>query len=293
MTRAWQIYYNAAFGAFGALSAWMVIGLINTRAWNVHLANLFVGAGMGLLIGGALGGVEGLMVRRSLLRSLLGAAGGALVGMVSGMIGLWLGGLVFLLIQGGLIARVFGWLLFGSFLGAGLGVVGWNLKKSLYGVIGGAVGGLIGGLFYEIFTHLFLKWSEQAQMVLGAVGLSLIGVALGMMIPLSVSFISALRSERGLIVYLNGPRRGTEVEIVQRILIGSSDACEVYVPDRRVEKKQAEVTLGERGFHVQNVGSVQPFWVDQQLIVPGRQIPLQNGAMIQMGEAALRFQTYE
>src|SRR5512132_3986817 len=98
MTKAWQIYYNAAFGALGALLAWLVVGQVNAASWNIHLANLFAGAGIGLMVGGALGVGEGLLVRRSPLWSAVGMIGGALVGMFSGMLGLWLGGWVFVAI---------------------------------------------------------------------------------------------------------------------------------------------------------------------------------------------------
>ena len=51
MSKAWQIYYSAIFGAIGGLLAWFVVGALPTGAWNIHLANLFVGAEVGLFIG--------------------------------------------------------------------------------------------------------------------------------------------------------------------------------------------------------------------------------------------------
>lgn len=216
--------------------------------------------------------------------------GGALVGMFSGMLGLWLGGWVFIAIKGGLMARVLGWLVFGAFLGAGLGIVRLSLRRALYGLVGGVLGGLIGGLMYELFTQVLLEWSGQAQIFLSAIVLALIGILLGVIIPLSVTVISGLRSERGMIVYLNGPRQGTEIELVGPVAIGSSDACEVYVPDRRVEKRQAEIQPGPQGFAVRNVGGVQPFMVDQSMVTAGRELALPDGAILQFGEISLRFQ---
>jgi hypothetical protein len=292
MTKAWQIYYNATFGAIGALIAWLLVGLVKTAAWNVHLANMFVGAGVGLFIGGALGSVEGLMVKRSLLSTFTGLLGGAIVGMISGLAGLLLGGVVFVLIQGGLIARMLGWMALGLFLGLGQGLVSWRLKRAVYGMVGGALAGLVGGAMYELFTQVFLKQSAQAQVFLSAVGLVLIGISLGIIIPLSVSIIGGLMAQRGLVIYQSGPRSGTEVELIGEASLGSSDACEVYIQDKRVEKKQGQIAKGPKGFEIRNVGATQPFIIDQASLFPGQTAALRNGTLIQMGEIVMRFQVY-
>lgn len=290
MTRNWQVYYHAAFGALGALVAWQLLGLIHTAAWNIYLANGFIGAGIGALIGGMLGLVEGLLVRRSILWAVVGLVGGAFFGLLGGMVGLLVGGVVFTWIEGGLVARVLGWVLFGAFMGAGLGLVHLSLRRAAYGVVGGMLGGFLGGLFYEVLTQLFLKWSDTAQMILSAVGLVILGVLLGAMIPLSVSVIGGLRSERGLIIYLNGPRQGMEIEVVGPALVGSSDACEVYVPDKHVERRQAQLRPGPRGFEMANIGALQPLFVNESLLTPGRSTILADGALIQVGQISLRFQ---
>jgi hypothetical protein len=292
MTKAWQVYYNSVFGAIGALIAWLVLGQIDTTTWNVHLGNLFVGAGIGLFIGGSLGVVDGLFVKRSVAKTFLGVLGGALAGMVSGLVGLFLGGVVFDLIEGGLIARILGWLTFGAFLGLGQGLVSWHWKRAAYGFIGGTVAGLVGGALYELFTQAFLQQSDQAQVFLSAVGLVLIGISLGFIIPLSVTIISGLMAQRGLVVYLNGPRQGTEIELIGRATIGSSDACDVYVPDRSVEKQQAQIEKGSKGFEILNLGNSKPFYAGQTLVHPGYSVLLANDTIIQMGEIQLRFQSW-
>lgn len=290
MTKFWQVYYHGVFGAVGALIAWQIIGLVDTSTWNVHLANLATGSGFGLVVGAALGIVDGALVRRSPVWTLIGAGGGAAVGALSGLLGLWLGGIIFIKIGGGLLARVLGWIVFGACLGAGMGAVRLSFKRAVYGVVGGALGGLLGGLLYELFTQLFLQRSEQVQMVLSALGLALMATALGVMIPLAVTVIGVWRAERGLIVYLNGPRQGTEIELVGPVAVGSSDACEVYVPDVHVEKRQAKIYNGSQGFWVRNIGALQPFYVDQSLVTPGRELTLPDGAFLQFGEISLRFQ---
>ena len=324
MTKLWQFFYNAIFGAIGGLMAWLVIGQVDTTAWGVHLANAFTGAGIGFFIGGALGTVEGLLVKRSLVRTVTGVMGGTIAGLISGLLGLLLGGVGFVLIQGGLIARILGWMALGIFLGLGLGVISWQVRRAIYGLVGGALAGLVGGALYELFTQAFLQQSEVAQMFLSAAGLVLIGSSLGIIIPLSISVIGGLMAERGLVVYMNGPRRGMEVELIGAAELGSSDACQVYVPDPSVEKRQAlisrnrdarqrdarhrapsekdarrrdpsggEITRGEiTRFEIQNVGSRQSLWVDQAQILPGQSASLPHGAQITLGEIQLRFQQY-
>ncbi len=292
MTKAWQIYYNAVFGAIGALIAWLIIGLVDATSWNVHLANLFIGAGVGFFIGGALGAVEGLVIKRSMPRAVFGVIIGVIAGVLSGMVGLFLGGLVFVLIEGGLFARMLGWMALGTFLGLGQGIFSLNFRRALYGAIGGAAAGLVGGALYELFTQVFLDQSDQAQVFLSAVGLVLIGVSLGSIIPLSVSVIGGLMAQRGLVVYLNGPRQNTEIELIGDASVGSSDACDIYVPDKNVEKKQARIKKGAQGFEIHNLGQAKVFVVDEQDLPPGGALNLTNGAVIRMGDIRLRFQSY-
>ncbi|MBN2548151.1 MAG: FHA domain-containing protein [Anaerolineales bacterium] len=292
MTKAWQVYYNAVFGAIGALIAWLLVGAIKTTSWNIHLANMFMGAGVGLFIGASLGLVDGLLVKRSIAPTVIGVLGGAAVGMFSGLVGLLLGGLGFVLIQGGLIARMLGWMALGAFLGLGQGLLGLQLKRALYGLAGGAVAGLIGGILYEILTQVFINQSEQVQLFLSAVGLVLIGVSLGVILPLSVSIIGGLLEQRSLVVYQSGPRSGTEVELIGSADLGSSDACQVYIQDRSVEKKQALIERAPKGFEIRNVGAQQTFWVNQRPVPPAVSVNLEQGAIIQMGDIRLRFQVY-
>ncbi len=283
MTKSWQIYYNAVFGAIGGLLAWLVVGMISTGEWEVHLANAFVGAGIGLFIGGALGMVEGLFIKRSVLRTITGGFRGVIAGVIGGGFGLLFGGITFLLIQGGLIARMLGWMALGLFLGLGQGVLSFKFKRAFYGLIGGTLAGLVGGALYEVFTQAFLEQSAEAQVYLSAVGLILIGMSLGSIIPLTIEI-----AREGLIVVLTGHRANTEISVIGDTQIGSSDACEVYVPDKSVDKRQALVSKTQQGFFIYNHGDL-PFTVNQALVSSGEQAPLGQKAQIQMGETLLSF----
>ena len=300
MTKVWQFYYNAIFGAIGGLVAWLVVGQIETTSWNIHLANAFIGAMIGFFVGGALGTVEGLLVKRSVARTLVGVIGGVIAGLFSGMVGLLLGGLAFVVIEGGLVARMLGWMALGFFLGLGQGLVSLQFRRAVYGLVGGALAGLVGGALYELFTQAFLEQSDTVQMFLSAVGLVLMGASLGIIIPLSISVIGRLLSERGLVVYLNGPRISTEIELIGSADLGSSDACQVYVPDDTVEKKQAVIdkvskssgrATGEH-FEIRNIGVRQTFWVNQTAVPPGQAVVLDYGSQIVMGNIQLRFQLH-
>jgi hypothetical protein len=292
MTKVWQVYYDSILGAIGAIFAWLLLGLIDTTTWNIHLANLLTGAGVGLFIGSALGMVDGLLVKRSFKKTIIGLLGGATAGVISGMIGLFLGGVIFNLIEGGFIARILGWMVFGAFLGLGQGLINWNKKLALYGFLGGFLAGLIGGALYEIFTQLFLQQSADAQIFLSAFGLMLIGISVGIIIPLTVTIIGGVMSQRGLIVYLNGPRKGTEIEIIGGAILGSSDACDIYIPDNNIEKQQAQISLGSEGFMLSNFGSSQSFYLGQSLIRPGNSDPISSGSTIQMGNIQLLFKSW-
>jgi hypothetical protein len=292
MTKIWQVYYDSIFGAIGAVVAWLLLGQIDTTSWNIHFANLLTGAGVGLFIGSALGMVDGLLVKRSFKKTIIGLLGGAIAGVISGMIGLFLGGVIFNLIEGGFIGRILGWMVFGAFLGLGQGLIYWNKKRALYGFIGGMLAGLIGGALYEIFTQLFLQQSADIQVFLSAVGLMLIGVSLGIIIPLSVTLIGGIMSQRGLVVYLNGPRKGTEIEVIDHAILGSSDACDIYIPDNSMEKQQAQIKMGSEGFTLTNFGSAKSIYLGQTLMKPGSSEPMSNQSTIQLGNIQLLFKSW-
>jgi hypothetical protein len=286
MSKPWQFYYYTLFGAIGGLLAWLVIGLVPTGPWQVHLANGFIGAGIGLFIGGALGTVEGLVIKRSVWRTLLGLLSGVLLGTTGGALGLLLGGFVFIQIQGGLIGRMLGWMALGFFLGAAQGIMGFKLRRFLLGMAGGTLAGLVGGALYELFTQAFLQQSSQAQVFLSALGLVLIGASLGIIIPLTIEI-----ARQGLIRVLSGRRTGNEISVIGDTSLGCSDACDVYIPDENVEQRQAIIRKTKSGFIIHNLGTAHAFHVNKIPLLPGSQTALRNGDRIQIGQVLLQFIT--
>ena len=73
MTRQQQIYYNAVFGAMGALLGWFVAGLLPDGLRGAFFIEaVLIGAGVGCLIGAMIGVMEGAVVTRTVSRAVLG-----------------------------------------------------------------------------------------------------------------------------------------------------------------------------------------------------------------------------
>lgn len=296
MSKIWQIYYNTILGAIGGLMGWLVVGLIPTAGWNfrvgefnmgVHVANMVIGFGVGLFIGGFIGAVEGIFVKRSVWRTVLGVVGGSIMGGISGLLGLTLGGLTFIFLKGGLIPRMLGWMALGLFLGVGQGLLSLRFKRASYGLIGGTVAGLVGGALYEILTWGAIQVfgdAQNAQMIVSAIAVALIGASLGSILAATVEL-----AKDGLVLVLAGKRANTEVSVLGKVTLGSSDACDVYLPDEGVEKQQAIIRKAGSGFIIENTGKAQTFSVGQKPVPPGGNTPLANGSLIFMGAAQLRF----
>ena len=284
MSKARQIYYNAVFGAIGGLLGWLAVGSINTGGWNIWLAYAFVGAGVGLFIGGMAGAVEGIVIKQSAPRAALGALAGAAAGLISGLLGLLLGEAGFLLLGGGLVGRSLGWLLLGLFLGIGEGVVSRSMRRLSYGGIGGTLAGAVGGIVYEGMTQAFLDRSDTVQMIVGALGLILIGACLGSIIPLTI-FVAAAR---GTLLVRSGKREGMEVAVVDAITLGSYDGCEVYLPgDPGIEKKHARIYRKGGQFFIEDLGSHSGTFVDGMRMSPGSAMEIRKGAKVRLGSTVV------
>jgi len=290
MNRFMQIYYNAVFGAIGGLIGWFIVGSFPTGEWNVFLAYTFVGAGVGTFIGLMTGAVSGLIVQRSLPRAIIGAILGSIAGFISGILGLLIGEGFFLVIGGGIIGRALGWTLLGLFLGMGDGLIHLKLKRAGYGLIGGTLAGLVGGLVYETMTQLFLSQSGTVQIIVGAMGLILIGACLGGIIPLSIELIAAVVGKATLSV-LNGKRQGLTVSVIDMTTLGSSDACEVYLPmDAGIAKKHAVVYQGKDGFYARELEAGNGTLVNTTPVPkqsPGYK--LKPGDQIRLGQTVVLF----
>ncbi len=283
MSKTRQIYYNAVFGAIGGLLGWLVVGSINTGGWNIWLAYAFVGAGVGLFIGGMVGAVEGAVVKQSASRAALGALAGAAAGLISGFLGLLLGEAGFLLIGGGLAGRSLGWLLLGAFLGIGEGAVNRSARRLYYGGIGGTLAGAVGGILYEGMTQAFIERSDTVQMIVGALGLTLIGACLGSIIPLTIFVVA-----RGTLYVRSGARKGLAKEIIDAVTLGSYDGYEVYLPgDPAIEKKHARIYRKGGQFFIEDLGSRSGTYVNGTRVPHGSAMEIKKGAKVRLGSTVV------
>ncbi len=291
MSRAMQLYYNTVFGALGGLVAWLLLGMFPTAEWDLWPAVAFIGAGAGLFIGGAVGMVDGIVVKGSVARAILGLVLGCFAGAPSGVLGLTLGQLGFLLTDGGFIGRAVGWTALGLFLGMGQGLVRLKVRRIFYGLLGGTLAGLLGGLIYEGVTQRFLEQSDTVQMFLGALGLLLIGASLGGVTALSVDVIERVAG-RGTLIVETGRRQGMEISVVDTVMLGSYDGCEVYLPgDPGIAKQHARVGKHANGFFIHDLqASSSGTFVGRTRVTaeqPGHQ--LHNGDQIRLGNTLVRF----
>lgn len=285
MSKARQIYYNAVFGAIGGLLAWMVVGSFATGSWPIVLAYSFVGAGVGLFIGGMTGAVDGIVNKQAVRPAVSGGLRGAAIGLISGAAGLLMGGQIFLLFGGGLLGRALGWLLLGLLLGIGEGLIARSTRRISYGAIGGTLAGAVGGILYESFTQLFLTQSDTVQMISSAVGLILIGACLGGIIPITIALLA-----RGKLRVLTGRKEGAEVDVIDAVTMGSYDGCELYLPgDQAIAKKHARVYRNGSQFFVEDLGAEAGTIVGLLRLPPQTPQPLVKGDQIKLGSTAVEF----
>jgi hypothetical protein len=285
MNKTLQVYYSAVFGALGGLLGWWALGSLPTQAWSLLLANAFVGAGLGLGIGGMIAASDGAMVKGVARRALRDGLVGGMAGAAAGLVGLLLGGLVFVALGGGLIARTLGWVLLGLLIGAGDGVVRRQPQRALYGALGGVGGGLVGGALYELLTQVFLRQSGPAQVALGGAGLVLLGAAIGALIPLARQALS-----RGELRVLRGAQAGLVREVTDSASIGRYDGNDLYLPDAGIAWRHALVRRTGQGFELTVLPSADgPLWVGGQSVPPSSVRALRSGDQIQIGEAVVEF----
>lgn len=285
MSKNMQVYYAAVMGALGGLLGWWIVGSFATGAWNIWLAYPFVGAGLGLCIGGCVAAADGALIKRSPRRAIRDGLLGGAAGALAGLLGLLLAEVGFLGIGGGLIGRTIGWMALGGMLGLSDLPVRRAVRRAIYGALGGLGGGLAGGALYELLTQVFRSQSDRAQVIVGGVGLILLGACIGALIPLARQALS-----RGELRVLNGEQAGLVREVTDSASIGRYDGCDLYLPDAGVSWRHAQVRRTSQGFFFEVLPeSEQGAIIGDRRIVPGEAMPLRGGERIWLGEAALEF----
>jgi hypothetical protein len=285
MNKFWQIYYTAVLGALGGLLGWWAVGSFELSHWNIWLAYPIIGAGLGLFIGGGVASADGAVVKRAPARALRDGLAGALAGAVAGLLGLLIAELSFLVIGGGFAGRTLGWMLLGGFLGLAEGLLRRHPLRARYGAIGGLAGGAVGGLIYEALTQAFLAQSGPTQVVVGAVGLTLLGACIGALIPLARQALA-----RAEIRVLNGEQAGLVREVADSASVGRYDGCDVYLPDREVAWRNLLVRRTEGGFQAEvPAEATSGAQVGAHTLAPGERVALSGGERIRLGATTIEF----
>ena len=120
------------------------------------------------------------------------------------------------------IGQVFGWMLLGALLGAGLAGFIPNLPRGRAS-LGGLLGGLLGALAFLVAIKVF---GEVAGRLLGAL---ILGGAIGLMVAL----IEKLAREAALIVHWD-PNERTVISLGNEpVILGSSPEAHLYLPKEK------------------------------------------------------------
>lgn len=235
MSRITRLYYYTLLGAIGGLIGWQlsnVLGLSFTQ--NLYLSEVVVGGLIGFCIGALIGMSEGAALRSPGYAVRAGLQNG-LFGLVGGAIGLPLAEAAFQVLGGEAWTRALGWAIFGGFIGAGLGYTsGAQMWKP---ALGGLLGGLLGGALLE------LARTRLADALWGkAIGLGLLGAAIGALIALVVLLLS-----RAWLEVVSGKLKGTEFVLDKFIhangptaYLGSSALkADIVLPDPDIDPQHA------------------------------------------------------
>jgi hypothetical protein len=176
------------------------------------------------------------------------------------------------------------WALIGASMGMGPGVALKSKKLFWNGVIGGCVGGLLGGLLFDPINYVSggRSFSETADSS-RAVGLVVIGVAVGVMIGLV-----ELIAREAWIKMLAGPLAGKEFVIYKDpTTIGSSPKREIYLfKDPEVEPVHAKILRSGEGYEIEDQKTPAGTFVNGRRVQRQR---LKNKDQIRIGQTVLLF----
>jgi hypothetical protein len=182
--KRWIRFYNyGVLGAIGGLIGWQISNLLGLSfTTNIYLAEVVVGALIGLSIGFFIGLAEGLL-RRNLVHTARSALISGGLGLVGGAVGLPLAEGLFQLLGGGAAGRLLGWGIFGLLTGLAAGFTGGTQMWK------GALGGFVGGLLGSTLLAASRQWLSDP--LLGkAAGIILLGAAVGTFIALMVYILA-------------------------------------------------------------------------------------------------------
>jgi hypothetical protein len=279
-----QIYYCAVSGALAGLLAWLLVGSIGAARWsNLWLSVCVLGAGLGGPMLVSLTITRGQVERWTFKRIAQDTAPNMAIGMLAGITGLGIGQGVFLLIGGEWAGRVAGWTLLSLLLGLGQAMRDSSPKRIAVGASAGFAAGVACGLVYEALTQVFLADSDIAQMWASCLGLILVGATFAGCIPAAESLVSI-----AVVVIRSGCNSGLEYLLLDRLTVGSSEACRVMIPDDpAIEPEHVELTANAGIIEVHNRGQ-SPVILNGLAVEPASRSQCKPGSVLRIGSSDLR-----
>lgn len=173
--------HSAQNAASRPVRSWRAVPIIG--CWTALIA---IGLAAALLIG------QSLFERRPVLgvsKALLSMLGAIACGFTAGALGQVLYAMTCQSPAMAQVARSFGWVLLGTLLGGGMGLVVPKLPAWRAAIAGG-FGGLIGSLAFSVCTS---TWSDTAGRFIGA---GVVGLCIGLMIAVMVTVFTKVRLGR-------------------------------------------------------------------------------------------------
>jgi len=317
-----RLFYLLIAGGLGGLLGWVVsepfapstvipsgVNELSPDWVKLHANWVFhetvFGLACGLFIGGLIGGASG-WTQGSMRHIRNGLLLGGLCGLFGGAFGVRLASAAYSaivdpLMKNGrgdlqdapilLVARAFGWGLFGMLLGAGQAVATRSGRRVFQGALGGLVGGAIGGVAFEISAAVFapiMQMAEPGRQEVGrysrAVGMVCVGAGIGLFVGLAEM---ALRS--AWIRVLQGRNEGKEYLVdARQTVIGRSEMADISLyGDTSVSPQEAVITRVGRDYVLSAAGP------NANMLLNGYALPqptpIRDGDMLRIGSFDLQF----
>ncbi len=297
-----EILFKAIACGLAALLAWVICEPSAPQAlvgqdWNsweikfIFLLICAIGLTAGLVDGWRQGGK---------LHLLRGAGLGLLFGAIFGGLGYSLGSNVFQALMSGrppmgwsmqlMIARTFAFLPMGAFLGAGVGLANFNIRRMIAGLVGGALGGALAGGLFDFIGMMAVVPTQAVRggSEVGSIPRAVFAVLLGASIGLFTALIDRL-SRRAWLKLILGRNEGKEwpVDAVQTFIGRSEKAHVPLFGDQNVMPMHCLIVRQAGHYMLVDSGAPIGVGLNGQRIMG--QAPLKAGDTIHVGPFNLVF----
>jgi hypothetical protein len=293
MSLAVRIIFFSIIGVAAGGLSWPVAEAVlywQADFTSLLIFNVFLGAAIGLLIGGTFGLGEGIIsgsvpkMRSGAITGMAIGAVGGVAGFVAGQAALLAVGSTFFHSPAGFrrwgvpVSRALGWAGFGVFVGMVEGIRSGSSARVRNGIIGGFLGGISGGLLFE-----YLRVTYPGNHIARLGGLCLLGCLIG-----TLYGVVEHRFTRGYLHLLSGRFRGKEFPLTgKKTVIGSSDKTEVTLPGyRNVAGEHTVITRMGDTFSLTDAGTRKATYLNDRSV---ERTELKDGDVIRVGDAQFQF----